>query len=504
MFKKKLFYKKFNKLVLSITDRIESFFNLFKGWSIAKGWNFVKKKYFNASRGAVRRNIFIGLISIFLAVVVYFLLPSFYDKNKIKAHIENQISQRYNFEIKLVENPHYGLFPKPHFSSKNIEIIYGSKIISKSENTKFFLSISDFLNFDNINIQNIIFTKTEFKINKSNLKFFFNLLNNNKKNQNIDFIKSKFFYLDQYDEIIFLAEIKKLNYLFFENLLNEVKTKLNIFNLPVNIEVKHNFLEKKFLTEFKINLLKLKIIKILNYNGQEFDGQINLRLINNDKDIIYKFKNNNLTFNTNDNILSGEMNIKPFFLSSNLNIRSIKVSKLFKDNSVLVNLIKSEIFNNNNFNGKISVKANNLDDLKHVDEIKFDIQFEEGIILITNLNFVFKNSVIVNLEDVNLVTDNDNIKFIGYVNLDFTNTDNFYSHFQIGKKYRKKINLINSNFIFDLDSRFIEFNELKINGKSNQILEQFLNKFNFVKNDVFNNVVFKNTVKEFFKKINQE
>ena len=126
MFKKKLFYKKFTKLVLSITDRIESFFNLFRGWSIVKGWNIVKKKYFNASRGTTKRNIFIGLISIFLAIVVYFSLPSFYDKNKIKAHIENQILQRYNFEIELNENLQYNLFPKPNFSSKNIEIIYGN------------------------------------------------------------------------------------------------------------------------------------------------------------------------------------------------------------------------------------------------------------------------------------------------------------------------------------------------------------------------------------------
>ena len=498
MLKKNLFHKKFTKLVISITKGIESFFNLFRDK------NFYKKIYLDPKKSTLDKKIFIPLAIIFMAIIVYFVLPSFYDKDKIKSQIENQVLQQYNFRVILNESLKYGLFPKPHFVSENTRIEYGSNVIANSKNTKFFISKSNFFLFNKIKIQNLIFTKTDFEIDHSNFKFFFNLFNNDTSNQNIDFIKSKFFYLDQYDEIIFLAEIKKLNYLFFENLLNEVKTKLNIFNLPVNIEVKHNFLEKKFLTEFKINLLKLKIIKILNYNGQEFDGQINLRLINNDKDIIYKYKNNNLTFNTNDNILSGEMNIKPFFLSSNLNIRSIKVSKLFKDNSVLVNLIKSEIFNNNNFNGKISVKANNLDDLKHVDEIKFDIQFEEGIILITNLNFVFKNSVIVNLEDVNLVTDNDNIKFIGYVNLDFTNTDNFYSHFQIGKKYRKKINLINSNFIFDLDSRFIEFNELKINGKSNQILEQFLNKFNFVKNDVFNNVVFKNTVKEFFKKINQE
>ena len=83
----------------------------------------------------------------------------------------------------------------------------------------------------------------------------------------------------------------------------------------------------------------------------------------------------------------------------------MRLENFFKNDSVIINLIKSEILNNKNLNGKINISADNLNDLKHVDAINFDIQFEEGLILVNNLNFIFKNSVIVNLDEVNLIVE---------------------------------------------------------------------------------------------------
>ena len=68
MLKKNLFNKKFSKLLLSITKRIESFFNLFENW------NSVKKIYLNIwkrpsdKKGVIRPMIpiFVPLASIIL------------------------------------------------------------------------------------------------------------------------------------------------------------------------------------------------------------------------------------------------------------------------------------------------------------------------------------------------------------------------------------------------------------------------------------------------------
>ena len=518
MLKKNLFHKKFIKIVISITKRIESSFNPFRDkkftkipisitkriesfFNLFKDKNFVKNIYSKIQKTKLDKKIFIFLATILISVIVYFLLPSFYDKNKVRVQLQNQILQQYNFKIILDKNLRYGVFPKPHFLSKNTKIEHDSKIIANSKNTKIFISSKNFLLFNNIKIKNLIFVETDFKINKLNYSYFFNLLNNGTSNQNIDFIKSKFFYLDQNQDVIFLTEMKKLRYLYQNKFLNRVNSKFEIFNLPVKLSAEHDMLENKIFKKISFNSLRLNIQNDLHYIDNEFKGQLHLNLINKNKTINYNLKNKNLYFSTDDNKLTGEINIKPFFLLSNLRINEIEIKKFFKNDSILVNLLKSEIFNNTNFSGKISIEANNLKDLKNVNAIKFDILFQEGVIRVANIKFTFKNFVVFNINDIDVIVVNNKLKFIGDAKLNFINIDNFYSHFQIKKSYRTDIDKISSNFIFNFDDDFIELDELKIEGIEKKIIEEFLYNFNRDRKNIFNKIVLRNTVKEFFKKI---
>ena len=170
MLKKKLFNKNFSKLLLSITKRIESFFNLFENWNSLKKINSNLWK-----RPSDKKKIFIGLTSILIAIIVYFLLPSFYDKDKVRAQLENQILQQYDFKVILDENFRYGLLPAPHFFSKNTKIKIDSQIIANSRSSRFFISNKNFFSFNKLMVKNLIFTETDFKIDNSSLKFFSNL-----------------------------------------------------------------------------------------------------------------------------------------------------------------------------------------------------------------------------------------------------------------------------------------------------------------------------------------
>ena len=127
MQKKNIFLKKFNKSVISITKRIESFFDFFKE-------NFFNKKKRNLKNLDNKIILFVAIIFIFIST--YFLLPSFYDQNKIKIQIENLIKEKYNLEVKLDQTLKYSLFPKPHFYSKNVKITYKSNQIAVSENIR--------------------------------------------------------------------------------------------------------------------------------------------------------------------------------------------------------------------------------------------------------------------------------------------------------------------------------------------------------------------------------
>ena len=243
----------------------------------------------------------------------------------------------------------------------------------------------------------------------------------------------------------------------------------------------------------------LEIGHKLDYNNETLKGEIELNFINKNQTVKYSLKDNKLIYRTIDDKFIGDINIKPFFLSSNLNFENIRIKKIFEDNSILINFLKSEIFYNKNLNGKINVVIDGLNDLNHVNKINFNVQFEEGFIFISNLNFIFKNNTIFNFNNVSIIVDENELKLIGDIIINFKDIQDFYSHYQIIRNHRKNIKQITSNFIFSFDDGLFEFNELNINGVDKKISDQYINKFNSEKKDILNKVILRNTVKEFFK-----
>jgi hypothetical protein len=107
--------------------------------------------------------------------------------------------------------------------------------------------------------------------------------------------------------------------------LNGLNAKLDIFNLPINLEISHDYPNKNFLSEIEIDKLRTNIKKNLKYKNKGIEGSINLNSFNKNNLINYSIINNNLIFNFEDQQIEGKINIKPFFLSSNLKIKNINI-----------------------------------------------------------------------------------------------------------------------------------------------------------------------------------
>ena len=91
------------------------------------------------------------------------------------------------------------------------------------------------------------------------------------------------------------------------------------------------------------------------------------------------------------------------------------------------------------------------------------------------------------------------IKYLtGAVSLDFNDIEEFYKQYQVKKIHRKKIKNIRLNFLFDLYENEIQFDNLKVDGVSNKVLDSFLNNFNSEKINIFNKVLFRNSIRDFF------
>ena len=104
----KLFLKKINKSLISINELIESFFNTIHNIIKQK-----KKDKLNLSK--IDKRINISLLIIVFSILSYFLIPTFYDQNRIKTQLQDNIYQKYNLKIQFEDELTYGLFPKPHF-----------------------------------------------------------------------------------------------------------------------------------------------------------------------------------------------------------------------------------------------------------------------------------------------------------------------------------------------------------------------------------------------------
>ena len=236
--------KKFRKILSPITTLLDNFFNKFissnKHAPIKKKLNYLDNKiesFFDKIRNFKKYNqnkkkfyhldnkVAISIACLILVFFGYFLIPVFYNEDKIKKALINQISDKYDIKIEFNEKVKYGLFPKPFFYTKNLDIKYRKKIIANSEYVKFYISFNNFFLSENISPKNLIFRDTEFNINSNNVDFFLKALNSSDKENQFIFKKSKLFYKDKNDDLLFLSKIKNFSFFYDDvNSFQKVKS----------------------------------------------------------------------------------------------------------------------------------------------------------------------------------------------------------------------------------------------------------------------------------------
>jgi len=166
MRKQNLLSKKISKQILSINNLLESYFNSLRRFILD-----TKRLRFDKNN-----KVFLVIVSIIFLTLVYFLIPTAYNKELIQKEIKNQIYQKYNTEVKFDSGVRYNFFPKPHFSSKNLLILNDKRKIGEVKNFKTYIDFKNFFKFNQIQTRDIILDKVDFNIKKSDLSFFTNLL----------------------------------------------------------------------------------------------------------------------------------------------------------------------------------------------------------------------------------------------------------------------------------------------------------------------------------------
>ena len=488
MRKQNLLSKKIGKQILSINNLLESYFNSLRRFILdAKRLRFDKNN-----------KVFLIIISIIFLTIVYFLIPTAYNKEIIQKQIKNQVFQKYNISMKFDNEIQYNFLPKPHFSSKNLYILNDKKKIGEVKNFKIFINFKNFFKFNQIQTLDMIFDKADFNIKKSDLNFFTTLLKIEPNRHKIKIKRSNLFFINKDDEVLFINQINDSQiYYDLKNLKNIFVSKSKVFNVPYKLTIRNDKLNGILDFELVSKKLVLKIENKTDYMMEDDTGSLKISFKN--KSNIFNYQINEKTMNIYSNdtnkTFKSLLEFKPFYLVSNLNYQTFRIKDLL-NNPFFIEVLKSQIFNNKNLNALIDFNVKNVYDFDRFSDLSLKLKIEEGNFNFSDSNIIWKENIKVFFSDAFLNFDKEKINLNGRTSFDVKNKDEFYKFFQIKKELRKNIEKIELDFNYDFNEEKITFDNLRIDNKSNKKIEEIISSFNSSDKKLLNKITFKNFVND--------
>jgi len=485
------------KILKSIYLNINHFFEKY-----LNKLNLIGNKNQKTKKNVLNRLI-ITILSIFFLGMSYLSIPNLYSKSKIKLELENQISQNYGSTFLLSDNLNYKIFPIPHFEFLNSELFYGNDKIADLINLKVFISFNNFFS-NKINIRNIILDGANFNIDRNYLNFFSKFLKFSENENKFTIKNANFFYENSEKEILFVNKI--LNYdLFFDinKKLNFLIGQGEIFNIPYQIDIENNNEEKKLYLKVLSKIIQTSFENNFNYSEDQKIGTVKLNF---DKKILssrYELKKDSFKFYDNKDQekykFNGIIDFKPFYLSADFNLKEINFENILRENSFVLELLKSEILNNENINLDIGFKINNFEQKNDFKNLDIKLKIEEGLIYLRGSKLNWLNAVQIELLESAIYIDQNNIGINGSFKIDISNLDEVYSYFQTGNKFRTKFSNIILDFNYDFNKKQIMFENILIDEVSDQNVSNFFDDFNKKNQLIENKVYFKKLMNDFFK-----
>ena len=123
--------------------------------------------------------------------------------------------------------------------------------IGVSKNLKIHIGVGKFFSFNEIDMKNLLFNKTDFNIQLKDIIFFKKLLQTAPNENEILFKNSTLFFKDKNDEVLFINKINDSRFFYdSNNLQNILVSKNEVFKVPFKLIIKNDKFNKKIFTEF--------------------------------------------------------------------------------------------------------------------------------------------------------------------------------------------------------------------------------------------------------------
>ena len=418
------------------------------------------------------KGIFILLV-LFFSIGIYLSIPVLFNYKSIENIIEKKFFSDFNINLNINGDIKYQLLPKPHLlisnSSLSIDKNNEETMSIDIEKLKVFLNSKNLypkskLNFEKFEIQgnNFLLKEKDYHILRHYL--------HSAKSKPIHIKKSKIFILDEKDDTLVISPIDKI---IFTTSNKDNFKKLNINGNVFDLNFK-SIWKKEFNSDFDSQIeidFKLPNISIknkLNYeNSSDFNGSALINFLNKNIEIDYKLKNNKISFispeNNNDIRIDTKIELKPFYLNSNIILNRQNFNFLIDDLIFSILNLKSDLIGN--LNGNLKLSLTNIEhELIRDGYISFDIK----------KNYIKLNKAIFNLGDIGIIESEINYQeemgeviFNSSNFIKITNSKNFAKKFQLNKRKVENLNNIYFKIKKNINTGLISISDIEINKLDN-------------------------------------
>ena len=440
---------------------------------------FMKKKKKNIFEIVLFANIII------FTTILYLSIPALFNYESLEKIIENKFYREFSVGIKIQDKISYKVLPKPHLLIKKalIDLNKDDKKSStiETENLKIFLKPGSIYSGSKIELDKVEITKTNFKFNIKDIKDFRNHMFN-KINKPIIIKKSKFFYVDEKNEVILISPTNFIEYsINLENKFKLFKIKGNIFDTNYSSTWKKFYDDpNKTFNEVKFKNPNITITNTFDIKDQpDYSGNSLINFLNENLSFKYTFNEDKITINSDSQIINQKIKIfsnislDPFYFDSKIILAEINFKFLIEYFlNYLINADKNIL---ENINGKFKLYFKDLDN-ELIDSGKIDLNIEKKSIKIISSKFKINNIGFIN-SNFKYYEKQGELIFSSSNELIIENQREFARKFQLDFDKAKKVKKI----YFDLEKiinreefslsniSINEFNENKENENSYSI-----------------------------------
>ena len=482
-FKKNILNKMFSKFFL--------IFNMSKSsWKI--GFSQLNKKNIeNYISEKFRLNYALFVLSIvFFLYLVYLSIPGIVISENIQKELEEKLKKEYNLDFALTPDIDYSILPKPHYIINDV-VIFTEKTGYQKEfcqikKLKIYINQKNFFKMNNV-IRKIEIKNANFFIENSDLNFINNFLNNRFSKNSIKVLKSKIFYKNNEGQIVSFISLENIS-IFYDELKkqNSLISRGKVFNIPFTFDWKNDENTNEKITKVKLNPLKLSFLNTSKKDDQVKNLKVNFKRSKLNTNYFFEedsinLESNNSFIGTNKFDYKGKINLEPFDFQIVSEIQKIDIKKILPDKNFFDEIFSREFLLNENLNGRLAIKSNNLNNAGFFNEILINLNYVGEKIELSNSQLLNKKIGRLNLDYGTIYSEENDIFFKGKFNFEIFDRNKFYRKFLVSKKNQKDIDQFNFGVIYNLskfDAKifFISLNKDKPEMSDN--LDNLIYSFN--------------------------